>query len=224
MKMKRESHGYLILGDKEKSSLWANKRAVSLLNIPDNMLFSCPDFSNEDYDLFGINESRRLKERAFMRPLSGEKKIFIISSSSFTFEAQNALLKLLEEPPLGTHFFIITQDEGQILPTLKSRLIAIKIGNKEPSNEDEEQARTFFSSSPAKRLLTISKMIDKKTKEDMDTFLNNLEVMVSKKIEKKDKTFIQSAESIQKSRQYMNARGTSIKLVFEYLALSLPII
>lgn len=227
--MERESHGYLILGDKDKSFIWAKEKATTILGVSIDVLTSCVDFSKETYGSFGIDESRRLKERAFMRPLSGESKVFIISAHTFTFEAQNALLKLFEEPPLGTHFFIITKNSNNILPTLISRLVTIKLEEKIFSSEEENIAKDFFSSDPVKRLLMVNKMIDKKSKEvisgeEISDFLNNLEEVAVKKIEKKDQAFVKIIESIQKSRKYIGARGSSPKLVFEYLALSLPII
>ena len=223
-RMMNNSHGYLIFGDKNKSILWAKEKASTILNISINTLGSYQDFSNEDYDSFGIDESRRLKERAFMRPLAGENKVFVISSHAFTVEAQNALLKLFEEPAKGTYFFIITQNLNNILPTLISRLVMVRLEDKSISNEEEDIATDFLSSNPAKRLLFINKIIEKKVKGEMDEFLNNLESMAVKKIEKKDKIFISTMENIHKSRKYIGSRGSSPKLVLEYLALSLPII
>ncbi len=227
--MKRESHGYLILGDKDKSYIWAREKAATLLGTLDDALISHPDFTKEDYDLFGIDESRRLRERAFIRPLSGEKKVFIISSREFTPEAQNALLKLFEEPPLGTHFFIITQNSRNILSTLISRLTTIKLEDKIFTENASGVSADFLSSDPSKRLFMINKMIGKKAKEEMskgdiEDFLNNLEKILSDKIEKRDQSFVKAVESIYKSRKYLSARGMSTKLVFEYLALSLPIL
>lgn len=222
--MTTESHGYLILGDKLTAINWSKEKSSILLGISVESFASCQDFSIEEYDIFGIDESRRLKERAFMRPFGGDKKIFIIYSRVFTFEAQNALLKLFEEPPLGTHFFIIAQNLSNLLPTLISRLVMIRFEEKIFSDEENGKAKDFLAKNPAERLLMINNMIDKKSKDEMDTFLNNLEYTAVKKIEKKDKVFVDTIESIQKSREYINTRGSSLKLVFEYLALSLPII
>lgn len=222
--MEKENHGYLILGDKDKAFIWAEEKTVSILNISLEELTSYLDFSKEVYDSFGIDESRRLKERAFMRPFSGDHKVFIISFHSITLEAQNALLKLFEEPPLGTHFFIITQNSNNILPTLLSRLVRVVLEEKTFSSEETDNVENFLSSSPAKRLFFINKIIEKKAKDELGDFLNNLEEVAVKKIGKKDQVFIKAIENIQKSRKYIGLRGSSPKLVFEYLALSLPII
>ena len=52
-----------------------------------------PDFQYLEHTTFGIDESRKLKEAASMRAVS-DRQIFVISFSSITREAQNALLKL----------------------------------------------------------------------------------------------------------------------------------
>ncbi|ETD25147.1 hypothetical protein HMPREF2086_00482 [Helicobacter macacae MIT 99-5501] len=52
-----------------------------------------------------------------------EKKTIIIAAQNFRNEAQNALLKILEEPPQNIHFIIITRNKTALLPTIRSRLV-----------------------------------------------------------------------------------------------------
>ncbi len=224
MEREKHTHGYLIFGDKDDALILVKEKSGSILGEAIERLVSNLDFSEENYDLFGIDEARRLKERAFLRPFSGDKKVFIISSRTFTAEAQNALLKLFEEPSLGTYFFIITQNANNILSTLKSRLTSINLKEKKIDSDAEKEALDFFASNPAKRLLIVNKIIENKDKTRMDNFLNSLEISVVKKIDKNKPQFIKTIEDLQKSREYMSAKGASLKLIFEYLALSLPII
>ena len=62
-----------------------------------------PDFWHGAFDTFGIDDGRALKEMQSRRPV-GERKIFIVQANFFTREAQNALLKVFEEPTPNTHF------------------------------------------------------------------------------------------------------------------------
>ena len=52
-----------------------------------------------------------------------ETKTIIIVAQNFRNEAQNALLKILEEPPKNIHFIIITRNKTALLPTIRSRLV-----------------------------------------------------------------------------------------------------
>ncbi len=82
-----------------------------------------PDFSTISYERMGVDEARSLVGQASLRSVSAKgPRIFAISASLITIEAQNALLKLLEEPAPNTHFFIITDSASRLLPTVKSRM------------------------------------------------------------------------------------------------------
>lgn len=70
---------------------------------------------------FGIDESRSLREQQAKRVAAGQERFFIIVSDFLTIEAQNALLKMLEEPGYGNRFFFILPVAGFLLPTLVSR-------------------------------------------------------------------------------------------------------
>lgn len=83
-----------------------------------------PDFWNEKYESFGIDEARKIKEIQ-TRKSFGDKKIFILSCNSMTTEAQNSLLKLLKNHQVE-HIFIVADSSEIFLPTLKSRMLIIK--------------------------------------------------------------------------------------------------
>lgn len=82
----------------------------------------------ENYQIFepGIKSIIDIQKLLYLS--TEEKKVLIIKSiESLSIEAQNALLKITEEPPLQTSFFFISNDENSILSTLLSRLKIIKI-------------------------------------------------------------------------------------------------
>jgi DNA polymerase III delta prime subunit len=82
-----------------------------------------PDTRHVVTDSFGIDEARALIANSSRRPLGGGKHRFVIVTRSLTVEAQNALLKLFEDPPADTHFYLIVPHESALIPTLRSRLI-----------------------------------------------------------------------------------------------------
>jgi len=70
----------------------------------------------------GIDDARRLKEESFFIPIHGETKVFIIDECHMlTKEANNALLKILEEPPKGVVFILCTTNPDKLLGTVLSR-------------------------------------------------------------------------------------------------------
>lgn len=90
----------------------------------------------------GIEAIRNMQESLFLKPYKGEKKSIVIQNAHLlTIEAQNALLKVLEEPPHFVYFVLIAPTPQNFLPTILSRCQVI-IGEKEIvtfSQEDEEK-------------------------------------------------------------------------------------
>lgn len=73
------------------------------------------------YDDLGIDDARDLRDRAALKGFGGPR-LFLIAASTITSEAQNALLKTLEEPPAGAIFALIVPAPETLLPTLRSRM------------------------------------------------------------------------------------------------------
>lgn len=76
----------------------------------------------------GIEDVRKLQKNLYLKPLRGEYKALIINAfRGITTESQNALLKILEEPPLSTFIFLIVENVNILLPTIISRCKIIKL-------------------------------------------------------------------------------------------------
>jgi DNA polymerase-3 subunit delta' len=69
-----------------------------------------------------IDDVRRLIARASLKPNESDKQIFVIcNANKLREEAQNALLKLFEEPPATVAIFLLTESRSSLLPTVLSR-------------------------------------------------------------------------------------------------------
>lgn len=69
-----------------------------------------------------VDQIRRMQQRLTTRPTLGSRRVVIIDpSDDMEKGASNALLKSLEEPPVGTFFILIAHRAGQLLPTIRSR-------------------------------------------------------------------------------------------------------
>ncbi len=91
-------------------------------------------------ETLGIDLIRELKSELKLRT-SVEKVILIEDAQRLTVPAQNAFLKLLEEPPANISFCLCVQNLHNLLPTIISRCAIIKLGNKESIKENDENKK-----------------------------------------------------------------------------------
>ncbi|HVI60579.1 MAG TPA: hypothetical protein VM535_00285 [Candidatus Saccharimonadales bacterium] len=73
-------------------------------------------------------------------PAAYDRSVIIEDSQLLTLEAQNALLKILEEPPAGTLIILTANHERALLPTIRSRLQAVTV-----QPPDKAELRSYFS-------------------------------------------------------------------------------
>ena len=100
---------------------------------PDLMLVE----KEEGKKSIGINSSRGVKKFLQEKPLNRDKKTVVIANSELmTTEAQNALLKILEEPPKYAEIFLLSKTENSLLETVISRCIRKRAF---PSGETEKE-------------------------------------------------------------------------------------
>ena len=144
-------HSYMFVGtDGIGKSLFAKEFSKMILclseNKPCNTCSSCikfdtnnhPDFTtidSEDKKSIKIGQIRLLQEQIAEKPIISLRKVYIINNSDLmTVEAQNCLLKTLEEPPEYATIILILSNENKLLNTIKSR--CTKISFKNLSNTD----------------------------------------------------------------------------------------
>src|SRR6201997_1724516 len=68
-----------------------------------------------------VDQVRHIIRTIYYRPAEGRERVYIFSDSAFMKEAANSLLKLLEEPPEFATIFLLTENPGELLPTIRSR-------------------------------------------------------------------------------------------------------
>ncbi|EAI1295844.1 DNA polymerase III subunit delta', partial [Campylobacter jejuni] len=73
---------------------------------------------------FLLDDARAVEKESYIAET--EEKILVLMADSYRIEAQNFLLKLLEEPPKNIKFLIVVPSKNLLLPTIKSRLICEK--------------------------------------------------------------------------------------------------
>jgi DNA polymerase-3 subunit delta' len=68
-----------------------------------------------------VDQVRRVIESIYFRPQEARERVYIFTDSAFMKEAANSLLKVLEEPPEFATIFLLTENAGELLPTIRSR-------------------------------------------------------------------------------------------------------
>jgi DNA polymerase III delta prime subunit len=196
-------HANLLIGHPE----WA------LTQIPAEELVSGPDVVRFSYERMTIGEARSLIHAAHLRPVSRTHRTFILSVSTILPEAQNALLKLLEEPASTTRFFMIVPNEHVLLPTLHSRF---QVFAAEHGAIDTTALDAFLKMSYGERLAHIAERIDS---EDGDWIQAIVRGIASYAARVRDAALIRD---VLKTESYLASPGSSKKMLLEHLALSLP--
>lgn len=103
-------------------------------------------FSPDKKASMGVETVRDIKKSLFFMPNDGDRKVYIIDDAQkMTVQAQNALLKFIEEPPASVLFFIVADKKESLLPTVVSRTRIISLA---PS--DNADIRRFLMSESKK--------------------------------------------------------------------------
>lgn len=95
---------------------------------------------------FTVDAVREIRSNAFIVPNESDKKIYILKNGqNMNEQAQNALLKILEEPPTYVFFIIVTTSRSTMLETVLSRVQTYSILSDEIKiSEKEENAVKDF--------------------------------------------------------------------------------
>ena len=144
----RVSHAYILNGERGSGKkMLANLFAMTLLcetgdNEPCGKCHSCkqaesgnhPDIirvTHEKPNSISVDDIRtQLNNTVDIKPYQGPYKVYIIPQADMmTPQAQNAILKTIEEPPSYAVFLLLTENAETLLPTINSRCVMLKLRN-----------------------------------------------------------------------------------------------
>ena len=144
----RVSHAYILNGERGSGKkMLANLFAMTLLcetgdNEPCGKCHSCkqaesgnhPDIirvTHEKPNSISVDDIRtQVNNTVDIKPYQGPYKVYIIPQADMmTPQAQNAILKTIEEPPSYVVFLLLTENAETLLPTINSRCVMLKLRN-----------------------------------------------------------------------------------------------
>lgn len=175
-----------------------------------------PDIHVRQFENLGVDDARELTALAALSSAGG-KKLFVIAAQSLTREAQNALLKTLEEPTADTYFALLVP-HGALIATVRSRLVAITLPTKK---SEKGLAEEFIAAAPAARSKLISKVVEDKEKHAARELIDGLESLLRKDIKKAP--IRHALTELSQMRAYLMGPSPSVKMILEHLALVVPV-
>lgn len=104
------------------------------------------EISKEKTDSIKIDEIRDMQTKIIEKPITSSKKVYVINNAeTMTKEAQNCLLKTLEEPPEFVSIILVGNNENTILNTIKSRCTKILFTEEDKEEFTEEEKEKYDS-------------------------------------------------------------------------------
>lgn len=222
--MNHQHHAFVIEAEIEEgitvAQAWVKKElGISLENNPDVVVLR--------YGLFSVADARKVTEIASGAPFAGDSKVVIIAADRAYHEAQNALLKVFEEPPAGTSLFLVLPTLGGLLPTLRSRVqvLGTEVDTKPLVPEITHE---FLKGTKEKRTALIKKLASGKDEEErrenrarVITLVNGIE-QVAYSHKKHDTQITALLKDVAVLRAHLYDRSAPVKMILEHLALVIP--
>jgi hypothetical protein len=215
-------HSYVVEGNPD--------HVIALLETFLKKRDSALDIICQTYDSFTIGDTGEIKNWHSMRNVTSGKRICIIGAKFINREAEQSLLKIIEEPKKNTHFFLVVPNASLLLDTIHSRTHLVKIAGIENSSL-ERYAETFIKASAKARLQMVEEFIkEHKTAETSGRLrfeATELITIIERQMyarfvkDRKDKGIQFILEELDKGRDCLSTPGASVKMILEHIALML---
>ncbi len=209
------SHSYMFLGISGIGKrMIAREFAIKILEVEDTE--NIPDllYIEPDGNSIKIEQIREMQKKVQEKPIGAKRKVYIIDQADkMTSEAQNCLLKTLEEPPEFVTIILIGVNENAFLTTIKSRCMILHF-----NKIDDEQLKKYLQENYGMQNITqnmlqmyqgsIGKALSLKDKEDIYQALERLINQISSKdlieITKSAEILYKEKDEVFEMLDYMN--------------------
>ncbi len=105
---------------------------------PDISIYPPRKENGSKNELFSVKYIREIRENAYIMPNEAEKKVYILTEAQLMNEqAQNAFLKILEEPPAFVVFILLASTKNIFIETILSRAVTWSLGAASENNSNK---------------------------------------------------------------------------------------
>ncbi len=167
----------------------------------------------------GIGDVKNLKDFLIKKPLTSKNKLLIVNNAEkLTLDAQNAMLKTLEEPSSTSHIVLITQHEDKLLPTVLSRCKKILLPEEfTPDSDTLKLAEKFVGSKTGERLSLIEEHKSQLTdRVEAIKFLDTVNFVLRKDLRGENAKL---ASKILRVQGDLASTNVNVRLALEYLSM-----
>ena len=173
--------------------------------------------------ILGIEEVRKFSEKLFFKSRGTEKALVLNLYKGATIEAQNSMLKILEEPPKNTLIIILAENSNQFLPTITSRCKIIELENKEVPKGSGEVFEIFDQNIGERFYLAQTLYEDKEAAVVwLEDQINSLrEKAKNEKSGQQTKKFAKTIREFIEARRLIKNTNVNARLTLEHLFLNL---
>lgn len=186
-----------------------------------SLSFTHPDVLFLDNEKLGVEQSKQIREFLSIKPYSAKGRVvFILHADNLSLDAQNALLKTLEEPPLYATIVLAVENEQRLLPTIHSRCQMIYLDENENGDrqttksinkESNDQIEKLIKANLSERFQYIEKVDDK------ESLFQSLFAYYHERL-KKDPDVVQTVKTLLEVEKWHKANG-NIRAILEYIML-----
>lgn len=168
----------------------------------------------------GIKQIRETNKFLNEKPFAHKNKAVVVKNAELlTTQAQNALLKTLEEPPNFAQIILETKTEKDLLETVVSRCRRIKVDSKGKTKEITQKIsiKEILKQSKGEKMQTA----DAVSKQDRVEVIEDLETWIEDLRDGMDSDTAQNIEKILLVKKDLERTNVALKLALEFLLLSL---
>jgi hypothetical protein len=179
-----------------------------------------PDVYIRKFQKFGVDDASEIRTRASLKPVADLRRAFLFFFPAATTEAQNALLKTLEEPG-DSVFFIVTPSPETLLPTIRSRVQTLQVDG---GRNDTVDVRAFLKAGYPDRLTLLKPLYEHESGErDTAAVLDFLQALERSFAAMRKTSEVHSGLSaMYRARKYVTDKGSLLKPLLEHVALIAP--
>ncbi|OQX73858.1 MAG: hypothetical protein B6D59_04355 [Campylobacteraceae bacterium 4484_4] len=162
---------------------------------------------------FKVEDAKAVTKEAYIA--EEQTKYILLSAKSYNIYAQNALLKLLEEPPRNIVFLLLARSKTSLLPTIRSRLKITKIDAPRPEVKLDLSLRTLDLAS----IFTFVKTHQRASKEEIKEIVQALlkEALLKERLPLQEKTIAQFEKALHTADLYARPQTLLVTLLLGIL-------